>query len=299
MDAGRMLEPEKSYGKAWKYYEDSFEQVGDIRTRYWSEGEGDPTLLLIHGYGAAVEEWAWNIAAFSARYKVVALDIPGFGLADKPEAPYTYEFFADFVDAFMEARGISRAHVMGHSMGGAIALNLALRHPERARSLTLVAPAFGRIFPFAMRLATLRGVGEFLLRPPAAPKDIVAAFGALTHAKMRWADITLERFFHFRQEAGYAAASLKYLRNYLNIFGLRPAARELEAFYEKAIPDLAAPTFLVWGPQDRVVSFSASAELRTLLPAVEFWSPDPCGHCPNFEYPEEFNARALDFLARH
>jgi pimeloyl-ACP methyl ester carboxylesterase len=298
MDPNWRLEPEKYRGTLWEYYEDRFIDVGGTKTRYWDEGAGAP-VVLVHGFGGSVEEWAMNIPALARRHRVIALDMPGFGFSAKPDEDYTYEYFASFLDAFMEASGIGRAHLVGHSMGGAISLNLALRYPGRVRSLALIAPAFGRKFPFAMHLLTAPLLGEMLFRPPATKDAVAAGFRSLTYEEVRYADIQLERYFRIQREPGYARAGLAYLRNYMTPLGFTSRTAGLERFYREALPRLDAPVFLAWGPQDAIVHFDSSRELRGYLPRAEFWSPEPCGHGPHFEYPEEFNARALDFFARN
>jgi len=297
MDPNWRCETDKYRGSLWEYYEDRFIEVQGVGTRYWSEGSG-PAVVLVHGFGGSIEEWAWNIPALARWHRVVALDMPGFGLTGKPDASYTYEYFASFLNAFMDALGLSGSHVVGHSMGGAIALNLTLRHPGQARSLSLVAPAFGRKFPFAMHLLTTPLIGELLFRPPSSTAGIAAGFRALTHKEFRYLDITLERYLRYQHESGHTRASLNFLRNYLTPTGFNSRMGELDRFYDQNLPQLSVPVFLAWGPQDAVVDFDSSRLLRAFLPNAEFWSPDPCGHCPHFEFPEEFNDRVLAFFSR-
>lgn len=299
MEADWRQNPAKYSGTLWKYYEDRFIDVGGIRTRYWDEGRGEETLLFIHGYTGSVEEWAWNIPDMEKRYRVLALDCPGFGLSDKPDTNYTYDFFAEHVSGFLQGLNIKRAHVISHSMGGVISLNLALRHQDLFRSLVLVAPGFARKFPFAMRLITVPLVGEALLKPAKDLAALEASFRHLTCEPTRYAEETLKRYHRFQQAPGYFPILLKFMRNYLSLFGITKLAKRMERSLINGLPRLEFPVLLIWGPQDKVVGFKASRRLRDLLPHAEFWSPNPCGHCPTFEYPQEFNARVMDFLARN
>jgi len=101
-----------------------------------------PDVLLIHGLGGAKSSFFDTAAALSRDYRVHALDLPGFGSSSKPAtAPYTARWFAETVRDTMDALGISRAHVAGNSMGGRVAIELGLRHPERVAALALLAPA--------------------------------------------------------------------------------------------------------------------------------------------------------------
>ena len=112
--------------------------VNGITIYYEFHGEGEP-LLLIPGLTADVSDYQRLIAGLAARYHVIALDNRGAGRSDKPDAPYSIEQMADDAAALLDALGIGRAHIVGTSMGGRIALDLALRHPEHVRSLILVS----------------------------------------------------------------------------------------------------------------------------------------------------------------
>src|SRR6195952_260354 len=101
-----------------------------------------PDVLLLHGLGSTKSSFFDAAAALSRRYRVHALDLPGFGASSKPAtAPYTARYFADTVRATMDALGIGRAHIAGNSMGGRVAIELGLRHPDRVGALALLCPA--------------------------------------------------------------------------------------------------------------------------------------------------------------
>jgi pimeloyl-ACP methyl ester carboxylesterase len=298
MENNWRLDPEKYRGKMWEYYPDRYIQVKGVRTRYWDEGKGKDTIVMVHGYTGSVEEFAWNIPFLKKKYRVVALDLPGFGLTGKPDADYTYDYYASYVNDFMQAMRIPSAHIMGHSMGGAVSLAISLRHPDRVKSLALVSPVFGKKFQFALHLVSVPFVGEKLLKPAASKEEVQAAFRHLTHDFCRYADITLKRNLRFQNEPGYIRVSLKYIRNYMTLTGFTGKARKMFKYYDKNLPQMKIPVFLTWGHQDQIVPFSASKELLPLIPHAEFWDPDPCGHCALWEYPVEFNAKTLDFLKR-
>jgi pimeloyl-ACP methyl ester carboxylesterase len=110
--------------------------VGDISIHYEVHGEGEP-LLLIMGYGANSSWWYQQIVSFSQEYRVIVFDNRGSGLSDKPDTPYTIPLLADDAAGLLDALDIEAAHVFGVSMGGMIAQELVLRHPDRATSLIL------------------------------------------------------------------------------------------------------------------------------------------------------------------
>jgi 4,5:9,10-diseco-3-hydroxy-5,9,17-trioxoandrosta-1(10),2-diene-4-oate hydrolase len=185
---------------------------------------------------------------------------------------------------------------MGHSMGGGVSLNLALRHPDKVKSLTLISPAFGRKFPFPMHLVTVPILGENLLKPPDSLEEVQASFRLLTHEYFKYAEETLKRFYQFQHISGYARICLKFLRKYMTLTGFNRPARKLERYYQSNLPQMKTPIFLAWGHQDKIIPFSTSKELLSFIPHAEFWDPDPCGHNPHWEYPEEFNSRAHGFI---
>src|SRR5512142_372897 len=109
---------------------DCYVRVGSVNTRYRVAGASGSPVLLIHGIGSYVENWDSNLLPLAEQHRVYALDLVGFGRSDKPAAPYTIDYFADFVRDFLRTQGLERAHIVGSSMGGIIAMNLAIRHPE-------------------------------------------------------------------------------------------------------------------------------------------------------------------------
>lgn len=147
--------------------------VNDITMYYETHGEGDP-LVLIPGLATDVSEYGSIIAGLSRGYKVIALDNRGAGRTDKPDIPYSMEMMADDTAGLLAALGIEQAHIVGTSMGGRIALALALRHPTLVRSLVLVStsakvppPNLRRrlLLDVMPRLSLLRGGSRKYPRP--------------------------------------------------------------------------------------------------------------------------------------
>jgi pyruvate dehydrogenase E2 component (dihydrolipoamide acetyltransferase) len=116
-------------------------QVNGLTLRYLVHGEGGQPAILLHGFGGDLNNWLFNHEAVAADRTVYAIDLPGHGKSSRLSDFRDFSAFANAVAAFMDSRSITRAHVGGHSMGGAIALQLALSHPGRVRSLTLLASA--------------------------------------------------------------------------------------------------------------------------------------------------------------
>ena len=116
-------------------------EVDGIRVRYSRQGTGERTVVLLHGFGGDLDNWLFNVTPLAAVADVVALDLPGHGQSDIALPAPSVEALAGFGAAFLDALGIGRAHLVGHSLGAAVAAQLALDHPERVAGLVLVAPA--------------------------------------------------------------------------------------------------------------------------------------------------------------
>jgi pimeloyl-ACP methyl ester carboxylesterase len=111
--------------------------VNGIDLYYEITGNGEP-LLLIHGHGSSTRDWAYQVDHFAKKYQVITLDMRGFGRSSKPRGPYSIRMFAEDTAAFLQKIESAPAHVMGISMGGMIALELALGFPHRVKSLVLI-----------------------------------------------------------------------------------------------------------------------------------------------------------------
>ena len=112
---------------------DEYVTVGQIKTRFWLQGEGS-TVILIHGFAGSVEHWSPAIPRLAEHRRVFAVDLVGAGRTDKPPVPLSFSHLARFVRDFMDAQGIESASLVGHSMGGGVALEFAIHWPERLRS---------------------------------------------------------------------------------------------------------------------------------------------------------------------
>mgnify|MGYP003694486091 CR=1 FL=1 len=115
----------------------SFARLKDLNLHYLQHGQGDP-ILLLHGLGSSSYDWEFQVPAFSKHFRVIAPCLRGFGDSDKPPGPYSIDLFAKDMIALLDHLGIERCHVMGFSMGGAIAFQMAIDQPQRLSSLIVV-----------------------------------------------------------------------------------------------------------------------------------------------------------------
>jgi pimeloyl-ACP methyl ester carboxylesterase len=273
---------------------DQFIELGTIKTRYWQAGSNGSAVVLLHGIGCSVLEWERNVEVLAARHRVFAVDLLGCGLTDKPaDETYTIRRLARFALDFMSAHGIERAHLAGNSLGGRIALDLAITAPERTESLLLVDPAGvdgpGTLFEF--RLATVPVLGELFTRPN------------LVGTRMLWnkafadpspfvTEELVRRKVALASQQSAQSAFLKTLRSFVGFRGFR---KDHVAELHAALPTVMTPTFVVWGRDDQFVPPTHAEALRRLMPHVEVQVWDRCGHAPQIECAQRFNAAALGF----
>lgn len=277
-------------------FSDNYLAVQGLRTRYWQAGTQGSVVLLLHGIGCSVLEWAPNIEAMAAHHRVYALDLAGFGLTDKPaDGPYTLPALAGFVLSFLDELGIERAHFAGNSLGGRLALQCAIAAAARVASMVLVDPAGierrGTLVEF--RLATLPLLGELFTRPTTLGTRLLWQKAFARPAAFVTAELVRTKL-GFARLPGAQAAFLRCLRSFVDVQGFEP--RQVAALHA-ALPTLRMPVLVLWGREDRLVPCTHAETLRQALPdvAVEVW--DDCGHVPQIECAARFNARVPAFWA--
>jgi pimeloyl-ACP methyl ester carboxylesterase len=255
-------------------------------------GEGDPVLLL-HGLGATKVSFLPTVAALAGEYRMIAVDLPGFGDSVKPiRAAYDPEFFARSVVALIDALGFERAHLVGNSMGGRVAIEVGLRAPERVGRLGLLAPSLAwlRDRPWApfLKLVEPR-LG--LIQP--APRPVVEAMvrRLVPGSDDRWVTAGVDEFLRSYltprgRAAFYASARNIYLEEPYGPGGLWTR-----------LPELRPDSLFVWGRQDKLVPISFERHVREILPAARHLELD-CGHVPQLERPKQTHRALHKFFAQ-
>ena len=255
------------------------------------EAGSGPPVVAIHGLGATKGSFLPTVAALSARFRVIALDLPGFGDSDKPiGASYDARFFARAIVALLDALGLDRAHLIGNSLGGRIALEVGLLHPDRVERLALLCPslAWRRERPWA---PLVRLMQPKLGLVQITPRPLVEA---IVHRLIPGAD------------EGWTAAGVdEFLRAYLTPAGraaFYAAARHIyleephgEQGFWTRLRGLAPGALFVWGRRDRLVPIAFARHVAEALPharQVEF----DCGHVPQIERPRQTHDAVGRFL---
>jgi pimeloyl-ACP methyl ester carboxylesterase len=256
--------------------------VDGLRLHVAEAGEG-PALVLLHGVTATHANWEHTIPAFADRWRVIAPDLPGHGESAKPDAPYTIDFYAGMIRSLGHVLGVPEAIVVGNSLGGQIALELALTYPRWTRALVLAAPAGG----FGNTIRALRWAIGAVAQPGVLRMTLPLALErcfydpSLPGCEER-RRILAERLVH-EDYPSFARAVTRSLTGAVEA-GVQP------------LHDLVQPTLLVWGREDRFVGLSGSRRLIREVPHARLAVIERCGHLPMLERPVEFNRVMADFL---
>ncbi len=268
-----------------------FVDLGGIGSvHYVAAGQG-PAVVLLHGLAASVVAWRYNIPVLSERYTIFAPDLPGHGESAKPEVRYDTEFGLHFLQQFLDALRLNRPILMGNSTGGFLALAWALRHPERVQSLVLVdVPGLGQEIAWPLRLAALPGIGPLL-----EGMDTVAGTRfapRLFHHPERVDPEIRKELFRLRRLPGVRRAVLDTLRNGVGLLGLRSSLLLLHHDGTQ----LPVPTLVVWGEEDRILPVQNAWRFARRFPDVQLRILPDCGHWPQMEQSQAFNAEVFTFL---
>ena len=256
-------------------------EVGGRRLRYLERAPeaaaGDPVVLL-HGFGGDLNNWLFNTDKLAERRRVLALDLPGHGESAKDVGAGDLAAFAEVLGGFLDAVDAGRAHLVGHSMGGAVALAYALEHPERVASLALVAPA-GLAFAVAWLPCTGPTLGE-RRRELKGVLELLFADQGLVSRKL------VDDVLRYKRLDGVEAA----LRQVAG--AMYPSGRQTVVLTGE-LDRLQAPALVVWGGQDRILP-TAHAEALAGRARVEVLAG--AGHSPHMEAANEVNRLVGGFL---
>jgi pimeloyl-ACP methyl ester carboxylesterase len=272
--------------------------VGGVDVAYIDSGGDKPPLVLVHGLSSYHSYWEYQIAYYAQRYRVIALDLPGYGQSGRPDAPYTPPWYADVVAGWMDAVGVPRAPIMAHSMGAQVAMTLALSQPERVEALILSGPAgFERFTP-----GEAKTIKTFWTESRALQSNETELRATFTAVVFNRPDPGVERLLQERvrmtSTAAFRGTSVAVARSIAGMVD-HPVADRLG--------ELRAPTLIVYGTDDRMIpnpllhggrtATIANAAVKA-IPGAELALLPGAGHTGHHDDPEGFH-RAVDaFLAR-
>jgi pimeloyl-ACP methyl ester carboxylesterase len=271
-------------------------KVGRTRISTMTMGSG-PDILLLHGLGATKSSFFDTAAALSRGYRVHVPDLPGFGSSSKPAtAPYNAAYFAEAVLGLMDELGLDRAHLVGNSLGGRVALEVGLRAPERVNGLGLLCPAVAFVRrgyqPLVRLLRPELGVLPHRFGRRTIANQFLSLFADPGAIDPSVADIVVDEF---QRIYGSPGARLAFLSAARNVYLDRPFGRD--GFYPR-LAGLERPALFVWASHDRLIPSAFSQHVAEWLPAAEQIVLDACGHAPQVERPEQVNGLLRRFFAR-
>ncbi|MFD2768506.1 alpha/beta fold hydrolase [Micromonospora eburnea] len=268
--------------------------VAGRRVRCRIAGDGPPVVLL-HGIGRTLDDFAAQHALLARDHRVVSVDLPGHGGSAPLDVPHTLPALATAVAQVLDTAGITGpVHLVGNSLGGAVAMRLAADDPARAASLVLVNSAgFGREVTVALRLLALRPLGRLLLRPyPAVARRTEQA---IFHDPAYVTEERIATALAVARQPHATRVMLELVRSLGTWRGVRPQwRRELLA----AVAALDLPTLVVWGDRDQILPAGHLANARTRLPKARGHLFRDTGHMPQIERAAAFHALVTEFWAR-
>lgn len=256
-----------------------FLTVDGIQVHYEEAGSGEPALL-IHGWGATLKFWRMMLPTLSARYRCVAIDLPGFGQSDKPDVPYTIEWFSGFVAKLLDTLGWPKATLCGHSMGGMISILFAAKHPDRVQRLVVVNPP-------------IHGPSSLYLKARLMLAPVFRWFmWIFMHVGFirRWVSRDFTYKVRLPQEVIDDVISTTYASSIGSVLSL------VSTDVAPHLGSIQAQTLVLGTDKDAVIRPDQQALAARAIPgAVHVVIPD-CGHCPMFEEPEAFSGHVAGFL---
>jgi pimeloyl-ACP methyl ester carboxylesterase len=264
-----------------------FADLDGLRIHYLEKGEGTP-LVLIHGYTSSTYTWKDQFAELAKQYRVIAVDLKGFGFSDKPDGDYSRRAQGEVVARLLDKLNIERAWLVGNSMGGETALNVAADHPEKVLGLVLIDSA-------GVKVQGRTSLAPWYLQLPVVGRLLTAL--ALTSDRLVRAG--LEKSFYDDSKITDERVSAYYqpLRTLGGQLSATRARAQFELFpVEDKIPLIKAPTLIIWGAEDELIPLEAGRKLNELITGSKLVVFDKCGHVPQEEMPERVLSEITGFV---
>ena len=258
-----------------------YSYVNNISLYYEIQGEGQP-ILFLHGLGSSINDWSNQVSYFAKNYQVITLDLRGHGKSDKPKGHYSVPLFSADVTQFIQTVINKPVHIVGHSLGGMIAFQLAVDHPELLKSLTIINSGPSVIFPslvsrvrFLLRLLSVRIFGMH---------QISNALGKMLFPNPQQTQLRTQFIHRWMENDPHA---------YLN---------SLHAFHSwdvtAKLPTIQCPT-LIMGSDHDYTPTAYKAFYTHIMPNAELAIIPNSYHMATLDQPDEVNKTLDDFLMKH
>ncbi len=271
-------------------------KLDDGRTiAFVDEGTSDKVIIFVHGLGSYLPAWQKNISGLMNDYRTIAIDLPGYGKSSKEPHSGTPEFYADVIAQFLDKQGIEKANIAGHSMGGQAAISMALKYPEKVKSLILVATA---------------GIEKFTEGQKEWFREVMTVNGVkLTPVNQIRANV-YSNFYNMPEDAEFMITDRIALRgadqfdNYCYI-----VVQSVNGMVDQPVVNLldriTQPTLILFGENDNLIpnpylnpgfTRDIGEKAKSLIPNSELQIIPDCGHFLQFEKPDAFNKAVRTFL---
>ena len=267
-------------------------EIDGRAVNYVDIGAGDrEPIVFVHGLGGQWQNWLENLPRAAQERRVIALDLPGFGLSAMPREPIAISSYGRTVEALIDRLGLGRVDVVGNSMGGYIGAEVAIQFPQRVDQLLLVSAAgissadlahapimvLGRV---AAAIATHTAAQDRKLAGRPKSRHLALELVARHPSRLK-PDLAYEGFFKGTGKPGFTDA-------------LRAS---LDYDFRDRLPDIGVPTLIVWGEKDSIIPVKDANEFERLIPDSRKVVMKDTGHIAMAERPETFNELMMEFLA--
>ncbi len=262
--------------------------AGGIRTRSLRAGHGE-AILFLHGTSGHLEAFVRNFPAHAAHYDCHAIDMLGHGYTGKPGYPYEIPRYVDHVIAYLDACGIDRVHLAGESLGGWVAAWLASEHPQRVRSLQLIAAGGTKANPQVMeriRVSTTEAVFK---------DDKELTRSRLNLLMYDPAANVSDELVDIRHDIYHRPEFRENLHNLLCLQDMSTRQRNL--LRPDRLAKITAPTLIIWGQQNPFGDIPEATAMHEAMPGSRLELFAECGHWPQHEHADRYNVLSLGFLS--
>ncbi|MDM4719415.1 alpha/beta fold hydrolase [Micromonospora sp. WMMA1363] len=271
-------------------------RVGDSLVHYHDAGTaGGTPIVLLHGGGPGASAWSnfgGNVPVLASRFRVLAVDQPGFGRSDAAGvAGHFFTYAADTLAGLLDGLGVDRVHLIGNSLGGGTAVRFALRHPDRADRLVLMGPGGLSLNVFAPEPTEgVRRLVEFAAPPGPSREKLVAFLRTLVYDQSLVTDELVDE----RWAMANDPAALRAMASMGASF--RDPTLVEEGLLWREAHRLRNEVLLVWGREDRVNPLDGALVALKLIPRARLHVFGGCGHWAQLERFDEFNRLVIGFL---
>lgn len=264
-----------------------FADVDGVRLHYQEKGTGTP-LILIHGYTSSTYSWKDVFGPLSENFHVIAIDLKGFGFSGKPDGDYSRRAQAVLVTHLLDQLKITKAWFCGNSMGGEVALNVALLNPELVSGLVLIDSA-------GVAVKGGASLAPWYMFVPAVGRVLIAL--GLTSDKLVREGLEKSFYDDTKVDNERVAAYYRPLKTRGGQLAAQRARIQFNQFpIENQLGQINVPTLIIWGEQDALIPVEAGHKMNQLIKDSQLVVIEKCGHVPQEEMPDRVFAEMRQFV---